>query len=463
MAFEVRLYSFAKKTNSTKRPDASVGTVFNVTYYGEYDLLSPSLVFSFADNTTNPHLYNYVYIPSNDRYYFIDRWVYNSRFWIARCSVDALASWKDTIGGSSQFVERSASTSNPHITDNQYPTTAKLNSTITNPSTFPFVTNFVDGVYIVSVLGGDSADSTTNQGLTYYLLDNHNFEMLQKKLFNGAFGNTLFNRIESIRTCKWFPFAKSNIPSLQNTIIDFPSLGNIILDDAPIMLFSVAPKTFNIDFVLPHHPQYSTHGTFTDYSNTQRVLQWPPVGYIPLDVTKLSDMVGVNDNRIPLKLEVDVDLHTGSGFFRVSSGGLVVTNGAASVSVDVPIATRNADISGIANNSIGGYFSAVSGDVIGTISSIGGVLKSLQPQVRIVGTHDSAIAFTSTKPVVRSDFSVIVAQDVERFGKPYMETTQIKYLSGFVKCVNGEFSSSYATRTEIDEINNYLNGGFYYE
>lgn len=463
MAFEVRLYSFAKKTNSTKRPDASGGTVFNVTYYGEYDLLSPSLVFSFADNTTNPHLYNYVFIPSNDRYYFIDRWVYNSRFWIARCSVDVLASWKDTIASSTQFVERSASTSNPHIPDYNYPTSAKLTPTITNPNSYPFVTSMNTGSFIVGVLG-KHADPTAGEGVSwYYVLDSINFREFQKKLFEDTIDNGLGKRMEFITSCKWFPISPSSITTLANTVVYFPEGGSITLTSAPVMISSAYPKTIAMDFVLPNHPQLTTYGAFVNYTHTQRELQWPPVGVVPLDVSKLSDMVSQSDSRVPLRLEIDIDLHTGSGFFRVLSSGLVVTNGGASVCVDMPIVTRSTDILNTLENSVGGFFSAWGDNLQGALSSIGGIAQSFRPQTRVSGTLNSVAAFLSTRPVVRSDFSVIVAQDNERFGKPYMETTRISYLSGFVKCVNGEFSSSYATRTEIDEINNYLNGGFYYE
>lgn len=463
MAFEVRLYSFAKKTNSTKRPDASGGAVFNVTYYGEYDLLSPALVFSFADNTTNPHLYNYVYIPSNDRYYYIDRWVYNNRFWIARCSVDALASWKDTIGSSTQFVERSASTSNPHIPDYNYPTSAKLSPTMTNPNSYPFVTSMAAGSFIVGVMG-KHADPSAGEGVSwYYVLDSANFREFQKQLFEDVSDNGLAKRMQFITSCRWFPVSPSSISTITNTVIYFPEGGSITLSSAPVMISSAYPKTVSMDFVLPNHPQQTTYGAFMNYTHTQRELQWPPIGVVPLDVSKLSDMVSLEDSRVPLRLEIDMDLHTGSGFFRVLSSGLVVTNGGAAVCVEMPIATRETDITNTMGNSVSGIFSAIGGNLQGIVSSIGGILQSFRPQLRVNGTLNSAAAFLSTRPVVRSDFSVIVAQDNERFGKPYMETTKIGYLSGYIKCANGEFSSAYATRTEIDEINNYLNGGFYYE
>ena len=74
---EIKLYTFGKRENSTARPDGGVS--FQARIWDGVGILSPQIVFSFQDNTTNPTAYNYAYIPDFNRYYFIRDWQYKNR------------------------------------------------------------------------------------------------------------------------------------------------------------------------------------------------------------------------------------------------------------------------------------------------------------------------------------------------------------------------------------------------
>ena len=105
----VTLYEFKKRENSTKRPDSTVTQItHNAVLKMPTSLLRPEITFDFGLKG-NPSYYNYAYISDlGNRYYFIRDWtVGDGHLWTAHLEVDVLASWKNSIGNSTQYVTRS--------------------------------------------------------------------------------------------------------------------------------------------------------------------------------------------------------------------------------------------------------------------------------------------------------------------------------------------------------------------
>ena len=71
----VYLFGYAKKENSTAQPTLSSGTLFSMNLKDETSVLNPALTIK-PGTTFNPNLYNYAYIPTWTRYYFINDWQY---------------------------------------------------------------------------------------------------------------------------------------------------------------------------------------------------------------------------------------------------------------------------------------------------------------------------------------------------------------------------------------------------
>ena len=120
----ITLYTFYKRENSTKRPDGSVTQkIHNAVFKMPTSLQRPEITFDFGLKG-NPTFYNYAHIPAlGNRYYFIREWtVSEGHLWTAHMEVDTLASWKVSIGNSTQYVLRSSYTSDGHISDKLYPT-----------------------------------------------------------------------------------------------------------------------------------------------------------------------------------------------------------------------------------------------------------------------------------------------------------------------------------------------------
>ena len=67
MGFTVKLYTFSKRDNSTKRPLSTAGTEFSCVLKSGSGIMRPALAFDFGI-ANDPSNYNYAYIAAFDRY-----------------------------------------------------------------------------------------------------------------------------------------------------------------------------------------------------------------------------------------------------------------------------------------------------------------------------------------------------------------------------------------------------------
>lgn len=115
---KIYLYSYQKRSNSTKRPTPSEGTAFDCEFFDPFTVTAPTLL---IDANSDVVKYNYVLVPELDnRYYFIDDWTFENGLWRATTSEDFLATWKGTILESTQYVRRSTHGADPTLEDNFY-------------------------------------------------------------------------------------------------------------------------------------------------------------------------------------------------------------------------------------------------------------------------------------------------------------------------------------------------------
>ena len=170
MAITVRLFQMVKDQNSTRRPSGA-GNPYNCNLKDATSIVNPTLVFDFG-KTDFPTGFNYVQIEVfENRCYWIDDWEYNRGLWYAHCHVDALASWRGDIGGSSQYILRAAADYNGYVMDRMYPTLASQTflSTVYNHPFFNADT-FSDGIFVVGIISDDTRGP--GGGVTYYQMDN---------------------------------------------------------------------------------------------------------------------------------------------------------------------------------------------------------------------------------------------------------------------------------------------------
>jgi len=97
------------------------------------------------------------------------------------------------------------------------------------------------------------------------------------------------------------------------------------------------------------------------------------------------------------------------------------------------------------------------------LPSIAGAAAAAASQLTYTGIVGD---FTSAEEVVmlQGKFIPIVGQDPEDFGSPLMQRVRLDTLSGFILCEHPHIEyAPGATVTEIETIESYLVGGFFYE
>lgn len=80
------------------------------------NIISPTILVE----CDNPSIYNYMYIPSFNRYYFIEECVsVRTGLWEISCKCDVLQTYSSQIKGNSGIVLRQKNMRNKYLTDNK--------------------------------------------------------------------------------------------------------------------------------------------------------------------------------------------------------------------------------------------------------------------------------------------------------------------------------------------------------
>lgn len=507
---KIYLYTFSKNTASTKLPTADTAFEVTGTLIEDCDLVRPTIYINFGK--TSAPAYNYMYIPEFSRYYWIDSWTWTSGLWRATAHVDFMASWKTNIGNHTEYILRSAAASDGDICDNYYPTKAGITITytdITGPAAWSKY--YKDGTYILGVIGANAVQSLGGAA-TYYIFDQDGI----KSFFNTLLSNidwanisvdeisqnlqkAIFNPIDYIVSCMWFPWK-----------IDVPPSGE--LDSIPLgwwtlpancALLSRNDSLTNYVWTanIPKHPQAASRGNYLNLSPYSRYLFWgSPFGTVPLDSTLLA-------GRNKLRIEKTVDYITGIGMLNIAVDDVVTGNSqhvalqTAQVGIPIQIAQITADyfqaitetvgtigniasgaafgaanaskgmglIGGVAGGLVGAAESAISSPVLaaaamgasGGVAGIAGAVEAAFAQVRSGSTTGTNIGYQYTDHVI-GYFTPIVAEDNEHLGRPLCQRRKISTLPGFIMTLGCDIEFP-GTAEEVEAVKQQMDTGFYYE
>ena len=186
MAFRTNLYKFVKKRNSTARPADAGATAFDGVIKEDFSPLSFSMTFDLgATGNTKVPEYNYAYIADFKRYYYVTDWVFVSGMWRASLTVDVLATYKDQILASTQFIARAADSNYPGIIDTVYSTVGG-SSMGTRDQTMTaqqfWGADFDTGTVVAGII---NASGKNVGSITYYAFSAEGFTALMNKLLDG--------------------------------------------------------------------------------------------------------------------------------------------------------------------------------------------------------------------------------------------------------------------------------------
>lgn len=461
-------YVFPKRTNSTKRP--SSGADYNIEVKAPCNIINPEI--KIASNA-NPTGYNYCCIPTWGRYYWVKNWTYSNSLWTASLVVDALASYRDQIGSSTEYVVRSSAQYDSSISDSLYPAKATVQS-VTNAFQGGFAETISEGFFVIGFIA-----KTPNSigAVTYVVMSPGNAKKLSSKLLtdvsylsidnaeiSDSLTKILFNPYQYIVSCNYFPFdiaeLTAHLPLVSSVDVGWWSV------DVPCWILGADNNnlTKSVSVGVPKHPQSASRGGYCNASPyTDYTIFLQPFGVIPLDASKLW-------GAATLSIQYTVDLFTGDSILRMfTDTNQLVHETTAKLGVPIQLSNITFDVpsgggllqTGIAA-AVGGLQAALTG---GSFSDVGnGILNAAQAtnaDVASKGATGSTIAFDSV-PYMVARFKILVDDNNEDHGRPLCKRVQLSTIPGFIMVDDPDIALN-ATAAEIDSVKSYLKNGFFYE
>lgn len=465
---QATFYQFAKRTNSTKRP--SGGQEFGIDLKAPCNIIDPEIKIASQSDPTG---YNYCYLPTFSRYYWVKNWTYASGLWVASLTVDTLASYRDQIGYSTEYVVRSSAKYNGTISDGLYPATAEVRS-VTSAFQGGFSETISGGFFVI----GFVAKAANSIGaITYVVMTPGNAKKLSAKLLtdvsylsidnaeiSDSLTKVLFNPYQYIVSCNYFPFdvaeLTAHLPLVSNVDVGWWSI------DIPCWILGADNNnlTKSVSVGIPKHPQAASRGGYCNASPyTDYTIFLQPFGVIPLDASKLW-------GAATLSIQYTVDLFTGDSILRMfTDTNQLVHETTAKLGVPIQLSNITFDVpsgggllqTGVAA-AFGGLQAALSG---GSFSDVGnGILNAAQAtnaDVASKGATGSTIAFDSV-PYMVARFKILVDDNNDDHGRPLCQRVLISSIPGYIMVDDPDIALA-ATAEEIDSVKSYMKNGFFYE
>lgn len=491
---EVYLYRLSKKKNSTRRPapipehpdQPYSGTTvqkFTCVLKDGCSVMNP--VIMIENGLVDRPNFNYAYLEEFGRLYFITDWTFTRRLWVASLSVDVLATFKPTIGDLNLYILRAAADFNTYLTDGKFPLSDRARS-YKSEGTSAYVT--VDGVdielptYFNTTLGAGyyylGVVGANGTGVNWYVMDAYGFNRLVQDLYaytpsdmsdvSSGVAKQLADPLQYVVSTYWLPtLPNPNIPLQQ----DGPT---VKFGDYSIRIYHANqfdPVTniykFHCDFTVRKHPQQS-RGLWINQSPYSRyTLFFPPFGTFELDSSLMID-------ESTVRAEWYIDYSTGLADLLITATNSYLAHVNASYAVPIRLNQMTLDMYGGASSLVSqrlGFSSTTQVALSNIIGSVfGGVIPAeggSVPKIGSKGSTGSFIPFKAIAPKIYSDFYVVADEDITDEGKPLYAKRTVRAIGGgaggFMIAAKGTFEQVNAMENEIDQVNAYLEGGFYYE
>ena len=468
MGFRVNLYAFSKRYNSTLRPSGN-GFITTCEAHDPVNIMAPLMKFNLSSVID----YNYMYVQDWDRYYWIDSWTYDKGIWLATCSIDPLASWRNSIGDMTEYILRSAYTFDGDIMDTTYPLQAET-EVVQNFLPDWSVSSGATGCHVVGIV-------SANGLVEYYRIDN--IAEFGGYMFGTNPSSTLwdsiiaddpgvqaggypsfmkaqFNPLQYVVSCIWYPFT---IPTSGSKVAVY--FGYFDSGYRAYKINRSSYSLFSSRIPLHNHPQY-TRGRYLNLAPYTRLrLSALPWGEVDLDTTKFS-----NKPTNHVYLEAWMDPVTGSTKLYVMNGDsetILVLVGQIGVTEQLSqvlkdnLATVTGGLSAVA-----GVTQMATGNILGgiatAVSGIGNAVSAQYPDVSTTGTNGARIAVCPTNIWITITHQLIVEEDRQNHGRPLCDRRKISSLPGYLVISDPDVAIP-ATKDEIEAIRRHMTNGFFYE
>lgn len=492
MSIEVKLFSFSKRDNSTKQPpDGTPSQTYDCILKEECGIVNPRLV---IQDIGNPSQYNYAFIPGFGRYYWIREWTWILGRWECDLYADVLATFKDYIGNSTQYIERSSHSYDGNITDSLYPTIAIDDANMVNLGT-PLGDTISNGVYVLGVIN----DKGGHGAVEYFVLSQSEFASLCAVLFAqnpvwydisqitkstpqditeialpAEVMKSLFNPMQYIVSCMFFSEGVDP-PTASNDSIHFGWWDSGL---TARKLGAGGTSYIYRAFTIPAHPQASDRGIFLNLSPyTRLIFNAGPFGYFPVDTTYFAD-------SLTGSYRIGIDCITGEGTLHIhDDSGNTISVHRAQIGVPIKLAQITRDYLQLASNVVDTTASAVSGvsntlkqvatgNILGGISSgaqatanvTNGIISSIRSAMPVLtagGTGGSLYEINRVWTLTVQHF-ILAEEDNANRGRPLAQKRVIRQIPGYILVDDPDVETN-GLSEETALIRQYMSGGFFYE
>ena len=475
---KVRFYSFSKRNNSTKVPanDATYQEA-ECRLKDRTSIVHPTLLIQGFVAAA----YNYAYIPSWNRYYFISDAQSIENMWEVSLTEDYLGSYKEAIGLTSANVLY-ATGSTKSIVDSRIPVKSDVligheydaisDLTITDG-------NFGNIILGISGKGSFGTYVLQNAADLPDLLDGiddfwstdvqSQVDAAKQLFYGGSAGNCLKGAIG-------IPIAFSGS--------DVGTLENLYLGGYPCK----RANGTSISGYRITNPILKGHGTITipwQSSDWKKVANYstvccyfPLIGVISIPATEVQD-------ETTLTYLYSINVTSGDIAFQVrtTTGNKILAVASSNCAISVPVGSTGIDtskvnkaiVSGVGVAAAGLAAIATGGASLAVLGAIGGGLASLAGNTigALGGSPEGSggLGGGSSQGLDKVVHCYVIQKQLTDtqtnfnplIGKPYMGVATIGSFSGFVQTDGFRFEHIQAYSSEKDMIDKLLDGGIYYE
>ena len=445
---EIILFHFSKRKNSTKRP-AGQGTSVPCLLKADTTFQNP--VFKVKLSLDNALQYNY--LKWADHYYFINSTTsLNNDMVEISASEDVLATYRTEIGNYTCFIERS-NKQNTLSNDRMYIPTNDwvIHSAIIAQPIDTFVNGYAPNYLLrtVSVEGINTYYMTGKQMKNLFSFM-YTYGSIPEVL-DSALTRLLFNPFQYIVDLKWLPFRLSAFLNISDTV----KLGYWD-SNASAFLIGDGSCSFSYDLSL-YNPLYAdTDFRFYNAAFSKYSVKLPFLGVIPINPAKT--------HKGQLEANYNFDAVSGMADVWLTSGTEEYAHFQCQLAVPVQIGYASSNIGQLTTSLIDIGTSLTSNNPIGAIKNTVDAFQSVtSPEPNMVGTVGNITSILNNMDANSICYACkSINPDGSSEGYADGNVRSISSLSGFVKCRNASIQVA-GFEGDQDQVNSYLNNGFYFE
>lgn len=478
----VQFGTTSKKVNSTDQPTMTAS--YSCVLKEGCSIINPVII---IDRKVVGHNYNTAYIADFGRYYWIRDIVYENARQYFYLDVDVLATYKSTIGNSTQYVLRAAYEYNEYVIDQYYPVTTHIlqyTERLVDAGNNNAAINWLEygtsrGIWVAGVINDD--------GVHYYAFTHSNWVSFMQYIYTDGFIESLLgithaelvgnkslkaavDPLQYITQLVWLPFTNptaftSVTVTVANNINTGISAGDITGSTGVRTVWGT-----NVHISAMPHPQSNDRGEYLNSPGfTEMRLVFPPFGTYELNALEFMQY----DHTDVL---VQVDCTNGLGKLLVygyktaaaTHPDATIIEAQAQVGIPMPVTqviTPGLSVADMAAKVGGAVVAAATGNVAGVLGSGAAALdtyyNSKVPKASMVGSRGSLTAIHGY-PQVEYVWKYVTAEDNTDHGRPVCDTRQLSAIPGYQLIFQPHLSVP-GTAEEADRVNAFLEGGYFYE